>query len=907
MQSESDSDNEFFDAAEKLNISESSTLDSRGPKDEKTAQMDQVDGPYRNHSTDISLIDPIPGENSAAAESSVVEQTNEADIIKTHGESTALNQSTSDLADRKETSDTSLLSDMIHNDSKLEPEEVTDTNSSTDCHSKAQACLGEGELQNEEIVSKETIENTVTKEDVGSDATDKKKTEFAKSKTDASQIIADVVESIEQDSAPPIAPPRRRKKKKKASLEDQTPGSPTPSESTGPDSTVTTPTEPETHIPARAFAKPVLSNEQDGKTKELELLTTESNQDDPSIHVDANNKEMKTVLDRTSSTEVIPALSLDSRLKYGSVASINRSDSYASVASNLSNGISEKAGSFTSVASTLSAHQPLGSHHGLVRYRSASGRPLSDIEILEQVMVKNLDTGEAVPLSVAEEKLPKCTNPLALQIMRLTSEYSSNPDLTNQDHEDGLERKAAKTTKKLKKFFGKKAKKADKPAKARKEDSSSSDEETPQDSPAPLIKIKSGHGKGPSEFEKLSILQDLSGEHVGAVWTIKFTLCGRLMATAGQDHMVRVWVLKESQNYFEEMRAKYSKTGDNSSSEQEPNSEEYSQMEETLKGGEESAASVEEGPTETSEANEEPAAEAPVEEDLGPYMKTPLCTYCGHTGDVLDLSWSKNYFLLSSSMDKTVRLWHISRSECLCCFQHIDFVTAICFHPRDDRYFLSGSLDGKIRLWNIPDKKVALWNEVEGTGSNLITAANFCLNGKFAVVGTYDGRCIFYETERLKYHTQWQVRAARNKKARGRKISGIEPMPGEDKVLITSNDSRIRLYDLKDNSLNCKYKGCVNTSSQIKAGFSHDGQYVICGSEDHFVYIWRTQHGFPSSRRDKNEFYESFSAHAVVVTAAMFAPVPWLIVPPDSSVHQSTTEVLVTADWSGAIKLFVNR
>lgn len=366
-------------------------------------------------------------------------------------------------------------------------------------------------------------------------------------------------------------------------------------------------------------------------------------------------------------------------------------------------------------------------------------------------------------------------------------------------------------------------------------------------------------------------------------------------------------MLKESQNYFEEMRAKYSKTGDNSSSEQEPNSEEYSQMEETLKGGEESAASAEEGPTETSDANEEPAAEAPVEEDLGPYMKTPLCTYCGHTGDVLDLSWSKNYFLLSSSMDKTVRLWHISRSECLCCFQHIDFVTAICFHPRDDRYFLSGSLDGKIRLWNIPDKKVALWNEVEGTGSNLITAANFCLNGKFAVVGTYDGRCIFYETERLKYHTQWQVRAARNKKARGRKISGIEPMPGEDKVLITSNDSRIRLYDLKDNSLNCKYKGCVNTSSQIKAGFSHDGQYVICGSEDHFVYIWRTQHGFPSSRRDKNEFYESFSAHAVVVTAAMFAPVPWLIVPPDSSVHQSTTEVLVTADWSGAIKLFVNR
>lgn len=73
-------------------------------------------------------------------------------------------------------------------------------------------------------------------------------------------------------------------------------------------------------------------------------------------------------------------------------------------------------------------------------------------------------------------------------------------------------------------------------------------------------------------------------------------------------------------------------------------------------------------------------------EENTPFMPKPFCIYTGHTSDLLDVSWSKNYFVLSSSMDKTVRLWHISRKECLCCFQHIDFVTAICFHPRDDRY-----------------------------------------------------------------------------------------------------------------------------------------------------------------------------------------------------------------------------
>ena len=91
---------------------------------------------------------------------------------------------------------------------------------------------------------------------------------------------------------------------------------------------------------------------------------------------------MRTVLDKASSTEVITALNLDTRLKSGSFASLgsSNSDSYASVASSISNGIYEKASSFTSVASTHSIqHQAYGSHHGLVRYRSASGRPLSDI------------------------------------------------------------------------------------------------------------------------------------------------------------------------------------------------------------------------------------------------------------------------------------------------------------------------------------------------------------------------------------------------------------------------------------------------------------------------------------------------------------------------------------------------
>ncbi|XP_053570618.1 WD repeat-containing protein 44 [Bombina bombina] len=572
---------------------------------------------------------------------------------------------------------------------------------------------------------------------------------------------------------------------------------------------------------------------------------------------------------------------------------------------------------------------------GPQRPRSNSGRELTDEEILASVMIKNLDTGEEIPLSLAEEKLPTGINPLTLHIMRRTKEYVSN-DAAQSDDEDKLQSHQAETdggklkqkTTQLKKFLGKSVKRAkhlaeeygeravNKVKSVRDEvfhtdpddPSSSDDEGMPYTRP---VKFKAAHGfKGPYDFEQIKVVQDLSGEHMGAVWTMKFSHCGRLLASAGQDNIVRIWVLKNAFDYFNNMRMKYNTEGRVSPS---PSQE-----------------SLNSSKSDTDGIFCSGAEDMDTDDKNAPFRQIPFCKYKGHTADLLDLSWSKNYFLLSSSMDKTVRLWHISRRECLCCFQHIDFVTAIAFHPRDDRYFLSGSLDGKLRLWNIPDKKVALWNEIDGQ-TKLITAANFCQNGKHAVIGTYDGRCIFYDTEHLKYHTQIHVRSTRGRNRVGRKITGIEPLPGENKILVTSNDSRIRLYDLRDLSLSMKYKGCVNSSSQIKASFSHDFTYIVSGSEDKYVYIWSTYHDlskFTSVRRDRNDFWEGIKAHNAVVTSAIFAPNPSLLVSPDTSERQDieekgeqagsdnipsgalksdNSEVLLSADFTGAIKVFINK
>lgn len=75
---------------------------------------------------------------------------------------------------------------------------------------------------------------------------------------------------------------------------------------------------------------------------------------------------------------------------------------------------------------------------------------------------------------------------------------------------------------------------------------------------------------------------------------------------------------------------------------------------------------------------------------------------------------------------------------------------------------------------------------------------------------------MLFEVETFRYHSQFSARSSRGKNSKGRKITSMVPFPlpssSGERLLITSNDSRIRLYNTSDKTVETKYAGHENTS-----------------------------------------------------------------------------------------------
>ena len=190
----------------------------------------------------------------------------------------------------------------------------------------------------------------------------------------------------------------------------------------------------------------------------------------------------------------------------------------------------------------------------------------------------------------------------------------------------------------------------------------------------------------------------------------------------------------------------------------------------------------------------------------------------------------------------------------------------------------------------------------------------------------------------MKYYTQVECRNRHGALKGGKKVTGLcyetskhgQAPSSSEQLLITTNDSRLRLYQTEDYSMLCKYKGLTNDHMQIKATFSEDGEYVISGSENGNVYLWKATipHSSPvlhlnGFKKDRNTAYESFAAtdlggaNPPIVSVALFVPATAVAqamrggaceasLKSESlkAVGGCTNKMIIAADYSGKIRVF---
>ncbi|KAE8810673.1 WD repeat-containing protein 44-like [Hordeum vulgare] len=371
------------------------------------------------------------------------------------------------------------------------------------------------------------------------------------------------------------------------------------------------------------------------------------------------------------------------------------------------------------------------------------------------------------------------------------------------------------------------------------------------------IKVRP-YGKSYKELSGLFMNQEIRA-HDGPIWSIKFSPDGRYLASAGEDCAIHVWEVLEFETRREENGVSNPFVAVMCNGSPEP-----TLALATVDGSQKLRARVSQSRKSSS------SDRLMVPEHVFGLSEKPVKTFEGHSEDVLDLCWSKSQHLLSSSMDKTVRLWHMSSVSCLKTFSHCDYVTCIQFNPVDDRYFISGSLDEKVRIWSIPKREIVDWHDLH----EMVTAACYTPDGQSALVGSHKGSCHIYDTSDNKLIQKKQIDLqTKKKKSRQKKITGFQFLPGSSsKVLITSADSRIRVVDGFE--LVHKFKGFRNTNSQISACYAARGRYVISASEDSHVYMWRNDDG-PEQRGSSKgvvsvaNSYEYFYCQGVTVAAAL--------------------------------------
>ncbi|KAK9942668.1 hypothetical protein M0R45_008321 [Rubus argutus] len=220
----------------------------------------------------------------------------------------------------------------------------------------------------------------------------------------------------------------------------------------------------------------------------------------------------------------------------------------------------------------------------------------------------------------------------------------------------------------------------------------------------------------------------------------------------------------------------------------------------------------------------------------------------GHSKDVTDFDFSSNnQYIASSSVDKTVRVWEISKGLCIRVIYGVSPQLCIRFHPVNNNFLSVGNADKEIMVFNFSTgrtiHKISFDSEV--------TAMDHAHTGQLIFCG--DGMGCIYSVS-MNSHTGVLSRSHRHRSSSRRKspVTTVQyrsfSLLARGPVLLTcTQDGSLSFFSVALEiqgylTLRCSLKLTPRIYS-IRASFCpllslEKGEYIVAGSEDSNVYFY---------------------------------------------------------------------
>jgi WD40 repeat protein len=220
----------------------------------------------------------------------------------------------------------------------------------------------------------------------------------------------------------------------------------------------------------------------------------------------------------------------------------------------------------------------------------------------------------------------------------------------------------------------------------------------------------------------------------------------------------------------------------------------------------------------------------------------------GHSKDVTDFDFSlNNQYIASSSMDKTVRVWDISKGICIRVIYGVSAQLCIRFHPVNNNFLSAGNANKEINVFNFSTGRTIH----KSVFNSEVTAMDHDHTGQLLFCG--DGQGNIY-TVKMENHTGILHRSYRNNKS-SKKNSPVTTVQyrtfsllAKGPVLLSlSRDGSLSFFSVSRETqgyltLRCSLKLTPRLHS-IRASFCpllslEKGEYIVVGSEDANVYFY---------------------------------------------------------------------